>query len=147
MPRRYLIIICIVILICIPVLFIPFTTTVVPTWKLRVIDTDGNSCANKQVNQGWGHYSLEIEGDIGGSEYRFTDSEGYVEFHERTIRASLIWRVVAPGIAFLQAIIAHGSMGISGYVFSTGMKDGPFINYKPGKPLPEKIIVDRCKYE
>lgn len=135
-----------VILICILALFIPFPTTVVPTWKLRVVDVEGNPCANKQVNEGWGHYSLEIIGDVGGSEYRFTDSSGYVEFPKRIIYANLIWRIVAPVIAYA-SVIAHGSVGIDAYVFSTGMKDGPFLNYKPGKPLPDKIIVDRCKIE
>ena len=144
MPNRKIKII--VILIGVVILLIPFPTTVVPTWKLRVIDLKGNPCANKQVNEGWGHYSLELS-ETGGSEYRFTDDDGYVEFPERTITANLIWRIIAPVLAFLQAIVAHGSMGISGYVFSTGMKDGPFLNYKPGKPLPNQIIVDRCKIE
>ncbi|MEO6588625.1 MAG: hypothetical protein ABIP06_04800 [Pyrinomonadaceae bacterium] len=146
MSRRYLIIVCIAILI-VCTLFIPFTTTVVPSWKLKITDINGTPCVNKQVNQGWGHYSLEIGDNHGGSEYKFTDENGYVEFSERNIKASLIWRIVAPIIAVLQAIVAHGSVGVSGYVFSTGMQDGPFINYKPGKPLPDKIIVDRCKYE
>jgi hypothetical protein len=125
-------------------MLIPFTTTVVPVWKLRVINLEGNFCPRSQVNQGWGHYSLELE-DIGGSDIRFTDDEGYVEFPERTIKANLIWRILAPTIAFIMQI-AHGSFGIKGYVFSTGMIDGPFINYKPGKPIPDKIIVDRCYF-
>ncbi len=124
-------------------IFVPFTTTVVPAWKLRVIDVNGTPCPNSQVNQGWGHYSIELGRPIGGDEYLYTDNNGYVEFPERTIKATLLWRIVAPIIAFVSQF-THGRFGIEGYVFSTGMINKPFINYKPGKPLPDTIIVDRC---
>jgi hypothetical protein len=120
----------------------PFESTVVPAWRLRVVDEDGRACPGTQVNQGWKHYSIDLEAGDNG-EYKFTDSNGYVEFSRRTIRASLIRRIVAPVIAHA-LVIAHGGTGISGYVFTSGMKEGPWLNYKPGKALPDKILVDRC---
>jgi hypothetical protein len=143
MLRHKPIIICLVFIVAVVGMFVSFTTTVVPVWKLRVIDINGTPCPNSQVNQGWGHYSLELESPIGGSEYRLTDSNGYVEFPERTIKATLFWRIIGPIIAFVMQF-AHGSFGISGNVFTTGMVDGPWINYKPAKPLPDTIVVDRC---
>jgi hypothetical protein len=120
----------------------PFESTVVPAWRLRVVDEQGRACPDMQVNQGWKHYSLDLEAGTDG-EYKFTDGNGYVEFPERTIQASLARRIVAPLIAHALTI-AHGSTGISGYVFASGMKEGPWLNYKPGKALPDKILVERC---
>ena len=123
-------------------LIYPFESTIVPAWRLRVVDVEGNPCSGMQVNQGYKHYSLDLgAGDYG--EYKFTDEDGYVEFPGRTIRASMIWRVSAPVLAYL-SVIFHGSTGISGYVFASGMKGGPWLTYKPSKPLPDRIIVERC---
>ena len=122
--------------------FYPIESTVVPKWRLQVVDEQGRGCPGAQVNQGWKHYSLDLEaGDYG--EYKSTDADGYVEFPERTIRAGLIRRLVAPMIAHA-LVIAHGSTGISGYVFASGMKEGPWLNYTPGQALPDKIHIDRC---
>jgi hypothetical protein len=120
----------------------PFESIVVPAWRLRVVDEEGRACPDMLVNQGWKHYSLDLEaGDYG--EHKFTDVNGYVDFSKRTIRASLIQRIIAPVIAHALTI-AHGSTGKSGYVFATGMKEGAWLDYKPGKSLPDKILVDRC---
>ena len=134
-------------LICAVIILLvyPFESVVVPAWRLRVVDLEGNPCPDKQVNQGWKHYSLELgAGDYG--EYKFTDGEGYIVFPERTVRASLIRRIFAPVIAHILTI-AHGSTGISGYVFASGIKGAPWLSYKPGEPLPDTIIVERCRMD
>lgn len=132
------------ILICFVVLIViyPFESVVLPVWKLRVVDMSGNACPNMLVNQGWGHYSLQLQSP-GNSEFRFTDQYGNVQFPARTIRASLLRRTVVPIIAHV-LVIAHGSTGIEGYVFASGMRDGPFRTYEPGKQLPSQIIVEKC---
>jgi len=78
-----------------------------------------------------------------GSEDRFTDMNGYVEFPERTVRASLLRRVVVPVIAHI-LVIAHGSVGADGSVSATGIKDVAWLSYKPGKPLPDRMRVEKC---
>jgi len=56
--------------------FIPFETTVVPKWKVRVIDETGGPYASTRVRQSWKHYTLETEAGE-NSETRWTDAEGY----------------------------------------------------------------------
>ena len=119
-----------------------FECTVVPAWKLRVVDGNENVCRNMRVTQSWGHYSLYLDGGD-DSEDRFTDMNGYVEFPERTIRASGIRRIVVPVIAHI-LLIAHGSVGASGAVWASGIKDVAWLSYKTGKPLPDKMRVERC---
>jgi hypothetical protein len=123
-------------------LIYPFQSTVVPAWQLKVVDLTGSACSAMQVNEGWGHYSLELQPTTGG-EYLFTDQSGYVSFPERRTRASLIRRMVMPVITRIM-VIAHGSTGIHAYVFASGMKNGTSLNYEPGKPMPDKIVVERC---
>ena len=120
----------------------PFETTVVPEWRVRVVDERGTPCPKMQVNQGWQDYSLDLSGGDNG-ERKFTNSDGYVTFQRQGIRASLARRIVNSAIAHV-LVIAHGSVGISGYVFASGMKNGPWLNYTPGKPPPDTIIVDQC---
>jgi hypothetical protein len=117
-------------------LFCPFESAVVPAWNLQVIDVDENVCRNVRVTQSWGHYSLYLDGGD-KSEDGFTDMNGYVEFPERTIRASGLRRVVVPVIAHI-LVIAHGSVGAS------GIKDVAWLSYRAGKPLPDKMRVERC---
>jgi hypothetical protein len=123
-------------------LIYPFQSTVVPVWHLKVVDLTGSACSVMQVNEGWGHYSLELRPTTGG-EYLFTDQSGHVSFPERRTRASLLRRMVMPVITRIM-VIAHGSTGIHAYVFASGMKTGTSLNYEPGEPMPDKIVVERC---
>lgn len=123
-------------------LFYPFESTVVPAWELQVVDVSGNVCPNMRVTQSWGHYSLYLDG-ADESEDRFTDMNGHVEFPERTIRAIGLRRVVVPVIAHI-LVIAHGSVGTSGAVWASGIKEVAWLSYRAGKPLPDKMRVERC---
>ncbi|PWT93496.1 MAG: hypothetical protein C5B55_04460 [Blastocatellia bacterium] len=120
----------------------PFESIVIPAWKLRVIDTTGEPCPNMRVNEGWGHNSLKLQ-SAGEGDFMLTNQSGYVQFPARTIRASLIRRTVVPLIAHVM-VIAHGSTGIHGYVFATGMRDGPLLEYESGRQLPGEIVVVKC---
>lgn len=121
---------------------IPFKSTVVPSWRVRVIDLNGSPCFKQSVSGDWGHYSFSNQSS---GEYRKTDINGYVEFPERTMRKNLIQRIMNPLWAHLM-VIAHGSVGIHAYVYTSGMVGtGVFgLKYKPGKPMPDKIVVERC---
>lgn len=126
----------------IALLIYPFESTVLPVWNLQVVDVNESVCRDMRVTQDWGHYSLDLDGG-GGSDVRLTDMNGYVEFPKRMIRASLLQRVVVPLIAHI-LVIAHGSVGASGAVWASGIKDVAWLSYKDGKPLPDKMRVEKC---
>jgi hypothetical protein len=135
----------IIAIICFIALIIyPFQSYVLPVWKLQVVDVNDNVCPNMRVTQDWGHYSLYPDSGGGGLDKRFTDMNGYVEFPERKIRASLLRRVFMPIYAHM-LVIAHGSVGASGAVWATGIKDVGWLSYKDGKPLPTKMRVNKCR--
>jgi hypothetical protein len=115
---------------------IPFPTTVVPEWKIRLVDRTGKPVAGAKVRQSWLHYSLESRGH---AEDRLTDENGYVVFPERKIWANAVYRVVSTLMAAL-SLLFHGSMGIDAWVLVISPY-GNLRHYVPGKPLPEVIVV------
>ena len=120
----------------------PIETTIVPIWKLQVVDVNGTACSSIRVTQSWGHYSLYIDGNY-SSEHRLTDMSGYVQFPERTIRASLPRRLIMPIITRLLTIM-HGGWGVDSAVWASGIKDVAWLSYKGGKSLPDKMRVEKC---
>jgi hypothetical protein len=129
--------------ICVAIaLLYPFKTTVVPRWRIRVVDKEGKPCVGQFVRQSWKHDSLELSaGD--NIENSWTDDEGYVDFPERTIRAGLLQRILFPAWAALMTL-AHGSTGISADVMVWGADNYPIeAVYVPGQPLPEVIVLTR----
>ena len=134
----------IVVIICslMIVAFFPIPTTVVPQWRLQVVDVNGSACPNMRVTQDWGHYSLYTDGNS-ASEDRLTDANGYVQFPKRTIRASVTRRLIMPVITRIQTIM-HGGWGADGAVWASGIKDVAWLSYKEGKPLPDKMRVEKC---
>lgn len=121
------------------ILFFPFTTTVVPEWQIRVVDEAGQPLENARVIQMWHHYSLGID----DGEEKWTNSNGYVVFRERTVKASLIYRVLRTGLAILMQL-AHGSTGISADVWANTEKSSSEIYvYEPGKPLVKELVLRR----
>lgn len=123
-------------------MLLPIETTVVPKWRLQIVAVNGNACSKMRATQSWGHYSLYLGGND-ETDDRFTDANGYVEFPERTIRAAVLRRLVVPFIAHI-LVIAHGSVGPSGAVWASGIKDVAWLSYKTGKPLPDKMRVEKC---
>ena len=137
--RTIAIIVSIVIFIAI---WIPFSTVVVPRWRLEVVDINDTPCVKQTVDQSWAHYSLSNDSN---TDYQKSDLNGYVEFPERTISKNLIQRIVYPVIAYA-LIIAHGSTGIHAYVgASEPVNAGVFgLKYDSMRPLPHKLIIKRC---
>ena len=74
------------------VLIYPFQTTIVPRWRFLVLDDSGRPVRALKVTEHWQHYLFESEGH---EEVMRTEDDGKVDFPERTIRASLLRRVVA----------------------------------------------------
>ncbi len=121
------------------ILFFPFTTTVIPEWKIRVVDESGQPLENVRVVQMWHHYSLGAD----DGEEKWTDANGYVVFRERTVRASLLYRVLRSSLADLMQL-AHGSTGISAEIWANTEKSssGMYV-YEPGKPLVKELVLRR----
>lgn len=117
----------------------PFNSTVVPAWRIRVVDEAAKPNAGMEVSQAWKHYSLELE-DGENMETRSTDAGGYVEFPERTLRLSVLSRTFR--IAFTRAAkLLHGSTGIRARVTATGPQDIESVEYVPGTAPPEQLVL------
>src|SRR5262245_37090318 len=122
------------------VLFAPIETTLLPQWKLQVTDVSRVACSQMRVTQSWGHYRLYLDGN-NSTEYRITDTNGYVQFPERTIRASLARRTLMPIITRITTIM-HGGWKVDGAVWASGIKDVAWLSYRPGAALPDKMQVE-----
>ena len=73
-------------------LLYPFETTTVPQWNLRVVDAAGTPVPEINVTEHWQNYLLESEGH---EEVQTTNQDGRVSFVARSIRASLVRRLLA----------------------------------------------------
>ena len=91
-------------LVLLIILLYPFKTTTVPEWNLRVLDDRGTAVHGIKVTEHWQNYLLEATGH---EDPRTTNEEGRVGFPARSIRASLLGRLVA-------RIGKIGSHGVSG---------------------------------
>ncbi len=122
--------------------FYPYRSTVVPQWRLQLIDEMGNGVPNTGVRQVWRDYSLEW----GDHEEDFvTDANGYVTFPERTVRATILHRVVESGFDWLHSktgLFLHSSSGPHSYivVLSGGHS---YEGYYHGEGLPPERVVLR----
>ena len=117
-------------------LFYPFETTVVPEWTIRVVDETIKPVPNVVVREQWRNHSVEFHGH---NEDRITDNEGYVSFPRRTVRASLMFRVVGRAV---MALNIHGESGPKASTLVLGSYlTSSDSDYSPEKPLPEVIVV------
>jgi hypothetical protein len=119
----------------------PFSTTLVPEWKLRVVDETGAPYVGKGVREFCDSYTLNISPcQEAGDLMRVTDNDGYVVFPERRIRASLLSRIVRT-ILSLVTLLPHGAIGSQVYVDATGPRGYETLKYAPDKPLPTEFIL------
>lgn len=134
----------VVVFICLGglIIFAPIETSVIPQWTIQVIDVNGAACANMRVTQSWGHYRLYADGN-NSSDDRLTDQNGYVRFPERTIRASLLRRIIMPVVTRILTVM-HGGWSVDGAVWASGIKDVPWLTYESGRPMPGKMRVEKC---
>lgn len=70
----------------------PFQTKIVPGWDLKVVDERAAPVNAINVTEHWQHYLFE---NSNNEELRQTAVDGRVNFPERTMRASLLRRVLA----------------------------------------------------
>jgi hypothetical protein len=117
-------------------LLYPWKTTVVPEWKLQVVDVNGVPIGRIGVRQVWQHYDIESQGH---REDRTTDDNGYVSFPERTARGPLVVRMV-------RAVInrfPHQSSGADAFLVVLSSEYDTWRNNSavPGQPLPKQMVV------
>ncbi len=123
------------------VVLYPFESIVVPEWKIKIVNERGEPIKGKFARESWAHYSLELNPSERGAD-RWSDDKGFVIFPKGTIRASLVRRAIFPILTSIYSL-AHGSTGIRADVTVWyGTDNMPkSLNYEPGKPLPDQIVV------
>jgi hypothetical protein len=68
------------------VLWYPYGSRVVPTWRIQIVDADGHPVAGIRVNQEW----LDpIDDGITSVDTRQTDTRGFVVFPKRSLHNRL----------------------------------------------------------
>lgn len=121
--------------------FLPYKTTLVPEWTIRVEDENGKPYVNKLVGQTCENYTLNVSPCVESNDVaRYTDSEGYVTFPERNIILSLTSRIFRSIFSYLK-LIAHGSVGIDVNIHASGPTGYKEIRYEYEKTLPQKLVL------
>lgn len=120
-------------------LLFPFKTTIVPPWRLRVVDQAGVPVHAINVTEHWQHFLLE---SVGHDELLQTGLDGTVSFSERTIRASLLRRLVAT-LSSLATDGFRAKRGPGASVVIWGSKDHATTveTYSNEQPPPSEIVV------
>lgn len=133
--RRLVALLCFSLVLC-----FPFKITVLPEWKVKVVDADGRQVAGAKVNQSWNHFTLGFDGGV----ERWTNADGYVVLPEQTIRASILRRIVFSILAAIPIPWSHASAGFRASVWAV-IKDNSseIIDINLQKPLPEEIALRR----
>ncbi len=130
LSRRLLIIIALI-------LFFPYKTTIVPEWKIRAVDNQGEPIPHARFRQSWDNYSY----DISGMEFFEGDDNGYVVLPERAFYAPLIYRIPRSTLAYL-LLLAHGSVGNDASLNAlTDKCSSEHLNYEQIKSLPDVIVI------
>lgn len=130
-----------IVIILLVLSMVPFKTTVVPEWKLRIIDENGNPYKGLMVIQHCQDATLEYNCD-GLETNPYTDQDGYVVFPKRTVQMSLTIRVLATMVSLLRHLITpHSSLGIRVSISASGSFGYQVLEYNPNEPLPEKFVL------
>jgi hypothetical protein len=126
-------------------LLYPFKTTVVPDWRVRIVDEEGNPIRMAVVKEVWQHSTIE---SASHEEDSITDNDGYVTFPRRTVRGSLLVRIGTPIVNLLNV---HASFGPIAYVLVVNSPSVQYLFqeenhvYFPDKPLPAEIVLKRVQ--
>ena len=134
---------CSIALIAIGLALIPFKTTMVPRWRIQVVDEKGAPYQGKLVRQFCDDYTLRVDPcRMHADSMQLTDENGYVDFPERTFWLSALSRLLRNGYSIL-LLIAHGSRGSDIAVDSSGPMGYKRVEYDGDGPLPDKIVLPR----
>lgn len=144
MTERKLLLRVLALLGLIVLLIYPFETTVVPEWKIRIVDEAGDPLRVTRVREVWQHYTIE---SASHEEDLITDGDGYVTFPRPTVRGSLLVRI---GVPIVNGLNVHASFGPSAWVLVLGYSPDIFLEdnniYFPGQPLPTRLVLKRAPH-
>jgi hypothetical protein len=119
-------------------IIISYESTVVPEWKVKVVDNNNNPIEWVEVYQTWSQKSLELSSD--NREMLVSNANGEVIFPERTIKASLLRR----GLGLIADIIAsfnpHATTGKFAIVY-TQKDPTAILMYRDGWEFEHVLII------
>ncbi len=142
LPRRWRLLFAGALVLLLAFFLYPFKTTIVPRWRLNVVDeTRVLGVPDIRVTEHWQHYLLESEGH---EERQKTDQNGLVDFPARTIRASVASRIIRTIIGFARQG-ANGKFGPYASIVVWGSADyeTTVAVYQPEAPTKTEIVVHR----
>lgn len=115
--------------------------TIVPRWRLRVIDDAGTFVRDIKVTEHWQHYLVESEGH---EELRQTDESGRVDFPERIVRASIASRLLGK-LSRFKSMGTPAKSGPYASIVVWGSRDYETVVavYQPDAPQQSELIVHR----
>jgi hypothetical protein len=117
-------------------LLIPFPTTSVPEWKVKVVDEIGNPLANVEVRQTWSHGQGDVEDN------RISNEQGYVVFPARKLILPLILRIPLRALEHLENLTLHGaSIGGRAYIWSANADHRNWLHYYEGGEIKDTLVI------
>jgi hypothetical protein len=120
------------------VLFVPLNNTVAPAVRLQVLDEAGLPAAGIHVEQQWDYYFIDSEPH---GEVSKTNSAGYVDFPRRSVRVSLVRKLLTR----VSGLMPHGSTGGANATVSAYGPDGAYDMVVCGinDPSPRQMRLKR----
>jgi len=142
LPRRWRVLFAGAAVLLLALFLYPFKTTIVPRWRLNVVDeTRVLGVPDIRVTEHWQHYLLESEGH---EEMQKTNQNGLVDFPMRTIRASLASRVTRTIFNFArEGANAKSGPYASIVVWGSSDYETTVAVYQPDTPTQTEIVVHR----
>ncbi len=135
--RKYFV--TVIILVTAVVIGYPVESTVVPAWSVTVFDRDGYPLKGVDVHQYWRHFALE---KTYSSQDRTTNDDGDVHFPRRTIKASLLVRLIRPIQMVFYYSVYRAQFQPVAHVYARERGFGGYLSYSPGKPIRRKLILE-----
>jgi hypothetical protein len=119
----------------------PFKITVVPRWRLHLVDETGALLRDVNVTEHWQHYLLE---SAGHEELRRPDESGLVDFPERTIRAGIASRIVHRALKLTgRGVAARSDAYGSIVVWGNTSYETTVAVYQPDTPTQTEIVAHK----
>ena len=118
-------------------MLVPYSSPVVPAWRLRVVDPDGRPVPAITVRQHWQNYSFESRGHEIDAK---TDAEGWVAFPARAVSERALFRLVVPAVNRILGGV-HASFGPTSMVQAWNNEYEGWVNYKAQGPLPDRLVL------
>lgn len=117
----------------------PIESAVVPAWSVTVVDRNGYPLKGVEVHQYWRHFALE---KTYSSQAKTTNDDGDVHFPRRTIKASLLARLIRP----VQMVFYYSMHRVQfepvAHVYARERGFGGYLTYSPGKPIRGKLLLE-----